>query len=593
MKSIGSFTSYSRMLWLPSSFALFDHFFAEQVAQSQRFKALQKWQTASLTDRRGFGIFLAQTEHESEESISTTSPQEHTPSDVSDLSTKQEHPAPEEVQAHESEESTPTASPQEHPPIDLSDLPTTQEHLLADLSDQPTTQEHPTPEEAQAHESEEATATASPQEHTPAHDSNPPVFWEPAAPSWATTGAIYGRPALRPYTPPAPRPPLSYWLKKRPVWITLLCVLLIVGLIILHTVLPASSATLTIVPQTQEMNVAYTFTPGDQTDLATKQFRARMLTYKTPTLSQTTSVSNIGFVPATSAHGQVVFSQIPAEIKVTSGDLFKLANGLHLTIDNSVDLLPGNTYTLPAHIFETGKQGNLPADGIDGYYVPSTLFILCIPAPCGPIAYLSNPQPFTGGTDDYTGPVVSQSDTEPIAAQLFGQTQDKAQQYFRSHLQPGEALLDNLTCTQHETDRPPIGAAGANVTVSMYSDCQIEAYDQQGLTAALQTDAHRLSTFDPHFTLLPPLQVKITYPGTPGSVDIISLIATSKWRLLLDKPGTQAVQQALVGLSQDQARSVLLHRFSCQVSSLSMTWLWGEHMPADPNAIQIIGHYPP
>jgi hypothetical protein len=381
----------------------------------------------------------------------------------------------------------------------------------------------------------------------------------------------------------------SRWLKRRPVRIAGLCALLILSLLILHDVLPASSANLAIEPQSQAMNVAYALTVSNQTDLAANHVRARMLTYKTSTLSQSTSVQSTGSVPPTSAHGTVVFSQISAEIKVDALDAIDLGNGLTLDIDGIATMEPGNTYTLPGHIQQTGSKGNLPADGLDGPYSFGGPFHM--QGPSVPTAFLSNPQPFTGGADEYFGPVVSHTDTDPVAAGLYAQNEQEAQRYFASQLQLGEALLDNLTCNQNETDQPAIGSAATSVTVSLFSTCQIEAYDQQELNAALQVDAHRLalSTFDPHFVMQPPLQVTITSPGTPGDDDDISLLARSEWLMLLDKSGVQEIQRALAGLSQDDARALMQNRFSCQVDSLNLSWWWGGHMPADPNAIQL--HY--
>ena len=144
--------------------------------------------------------------------------------------------------------------------------------------------------------------------------------------------------------------------------------LLVLVLLILHSVLPASAATLTITPQSQAMNIAYALTVSNQTDLATSHVRARMLTYTTSTRSESTSVLTPGVVDATSAHGQVVFSQISAEIKWNANVGLDLGNKLTLVPNKTTVMMPGNTYTVPMHIQQPGSAGNLPADSIDGFY---------------------------------------------------------------------------------------------------------------------------------------------------------------------------------------------------------------------------------
>jgi hypothetical protein len=189
---------------------------------------------------------------------------------------------------------------------------------------------------------------------------------------------------------------------------------------------------------------------------------------------------------------------------------------------------------------------------------------------------------------------VAATDTTPVENDFLNQEQQEALSHFKAQLQPGEALLENFSCTQNNREQPPIDSRAANVTVTSSASCQVEVYDQQGLNSALLNAAHALamSKFDAHFALVRPATITILNPGVPGSNVSIALTVRSEWRLLLDTRGTQAVQQALAGLSQDDARALLQNRYKARVTDLSVSWWWGGHMPADPNAIKLVAHYP-
>ena len=46
--------------------------------------------------------------------------------------------------------------------------------------------------------------------------------------------------------------------------------------------------------------------------------------------------------------------------------------------------------------------------------------------------------------------------------------------------------------------------------------------------------------------------------------------------------------RAIEGLSQVQARSILLRTFHSKTKSLVLSTLWGQHLPIDINGIKII-----
>lgn len=386
------------------------------------------------------------------------------------------------------------------------------------------------------------------------------------------------------------RPRFSRLSINQRVGIALLCLVLILSLIFLHRVLPASTATVTITPQSQTLYQSYFLTVSNQTNLASEHIRGRTLTYKTSTRTKTVQVQNIKDVGIVDAHGTIVFSQLSGEIDLSKMGIIILPDKLQLTFDDSSILMPGSTYNVPAHL-GFGSAGNVPAyyfNGRWGFLPDST-------ETTNPSAYLTNPAPFTGGQDDYNGPVVAATDVDPVAKDLAAQAQQEALKFFQAQLQPGEALLNNLICTQTSSPQPAIGSEAASVTVTAYSTCQVEAYDQQEVNGALLNAAHQLarSSFDAHFALVHSLQIAITDAGNTGSNDIVALRAESEWRLLLDKRGQQAVQQALAGLSQDDAQALLLKRYNSRIANLSLSWLWGEYLPTDPGAIQIIAQYPP
>lgn len=72
--------------------------------------------------------------------------------------------------------------------------------------------------------------------------------------------------------------------------------------------------------------------------------------------------------------------------------------------------------------------------------------------------------------------MVSHSDVDRAAAQL----EYEAQQTFQSRLQPGEALLNNLTCVPVDQQvQPAIGQGGTTVTVTEAMNCTVTTYDSK------------------------------------------------------------------------------------------------------------------
>ncbi|HET8840584.1 MAG TPA: hypothetical protein VFN35_03915, partial [Ktedonobacteraceae bacterium] len=159
----------------------------------------------------------------------------------------------------------------------------------------------------------------------PTRTTNPP-------PATKSTGA-----GTMASTPPQTRTGDASPAAKRPTnrrgcLITLLCILLIPLLIFLHSILPASAATVTIAPVDQQLHQNYQLKEAAATNLAAQQFGGHTLTYKTKTTTKSSHISKKTFVEGTSAQGHLVFSQISDPIYL---DLYDLS----IDVGNNITLI--------------------------------------------------------------------------------------------------------------------------------------------------------------------------------------------------------------------------------------------------------------
>ncbi|WP_376795582.1 hypothetical protein [Thermogemmatispora sp.] len=368
-----------------------------------------------------------------------------------------------------------------------------------------------------------------------------------------------------------------------------LILLLILGGVWLYGLLPATAATVTIAPVRQQVVQSYNFSRGQNDDFANRQAATRLLSYTTPRRSKTvqSSIAHAN-IPATHAHGQLVFSSVSRDIPPDEPLLLRANNGLLVAVINHGLISAQGSTTVDAIVEQAGSQGNIPAHFLDGYYQYSG----SVTYPSF-IAYVSNPAPFTGGADAYNGPEVAQQDIDNAQQDLTQQLWQEARQHLQAQLQPGEDFLslggDALDCSTQMQANHRAGDRSGNVTVTGQLSCEAVAYDAQALVRWLEQDlqqriAHSLGA---HFERVGELQ-------TAASLGLIQapqflVIASGQWVLQLDAAGRQAVAQAIAGLSQEEARAILLKRFHARTRSLQLAPLWGKHLPASASAITVIG----
>jgi serine/threonine protein kinase len=369
----------------------------------------------------------------------------------------------------------------------------------------------------------------------------------------------------------------------------LLLLLLIFGGDWLYSILPATSATVSIAPIPQGVSHTYTFSLAQSDNFAQFQVQSRHLKYTTSTQRETvaSSVTHAG-IAARHAHGQLVFSSVSRDVEANVLLSIQLENGLVLNVNDHGPISSQHATTVDAEVQQAGSQSNIPADFVDGTY--DFMPVVGNPAPF--TAYISNPRPFTGGADAYNGPVVQQDDVEQTQNDLKMKLTQEARQKIRAMLQPGEDLLplgaDVVDCAPHVQANHRAGDRAASVTVSEHLDCQGVAYDAQGTLNWVTQDMQQQAThlLGPHFARLGALK---TVPSL-GLVQATQFLcqAYGQWALQLDAAGRRAVAQGISGLAQDAARDLLLKKFHARVHSLRLASLWGRHLPTDASAISIV-----
>ncbi|WP_141727784.1 hypothetical protein [Thermogemmatispora onikobensis] len=368
-----------------------------------------------------------------------------------------------------------------------------------------------------------------------------------------------------------------------------LVLLLIWGGTWLYDLLPATAATVTIVPVRQAVVQSYNFFRAQSSNFANRQVATRVLSYTTPKRSKTVpgSIAHAN-IPATYAHGQLVFSSVSRDIQPDEPLLIHLNNGLALIVVNHGLISAQGSTTVNAMVEQAGSQGNIPAHFVDGLYQ-----FVGNATRAGFTAYISNPAPFTGGADAYNGPEVTQQDIDSAQQDLKLQLRQEARQQLQTQLHPGEDFLslggDVLDCSAQEQANHRAGDRAANVTVTEQLTCKAVAYDAQALIQWIQQDLQQRveQRLGAHFGRVGELQTAASLGLIQASQFVV--IASGQWVLQLDAAGRQAVAQSIAGLSQEEARALLLKRFHAKTRNLQLAPLWGKHLPASAAAITIVG----
>ncbi len=365
---------------------------------------------------------------------------------------------------------------------------------------------------------------------------------------------------------------------------------------------PATAATVTITPKKSDLSATLNLTAvvGASTDASKQQVGARILSVTTQEYSATVAATGQATKPATQASGILTVAN-PFNFSATlaAGSVFTGNDGVQVVTDAAAVDGPYQTVSVPAHAINPGSSGNIAAfdisrdwcnDGLPGGLALSNQ-LTPQSGGCGASNSVQNPNPFTGGQDASTGPVVQQSDIDNAANSLENQNQPNAQQLLQGQLKTGEQLIGTPQCKPNVTSNHPAGDEASQVTVTVTFTCTGEAYDHDGALALAENLLMQQAANDPGsgYALVGTIKTNLlsaAISDNQGTV-AISVSAEGVWAYQFSDAQKQMLAAQIAGKNKQDAESLLTSQAGVAQVDIQLAG-GGQTLPTDPRQISIV-----
>ena len=350
----------------------------------------------------------------------------------------------------------------------------------------------------------------------------------------------------------------------------------------LHTILPASTATVTITPVSKNFSNTYTISAVTGTpDASQHQVGARLLSYTTPSKSVTVQATGQGTEGATEATGTLIFSNSTGSFTIFA-QTFADNSGVGLVIDSAFNIVPGQTVSIFAHAAQAGSNGNVPVDDINET------------SNVGPglgTIHVENTSPFTGGTDR-TYSFVQQTDIDAAANGLESQLTSDAQTAVQNQVRTNEQLASDIQCNPKISSNHQANDRASDVTVTVSEKCQGEVYDLQAAqsmaTDLLNSDA--TSQLGASYAL-----AGNVVTGTPAIVSTdqggtvsMNVDAQGVWAFQFSNDQKQNLAKLIAGKTQADTTTLLLKQQGVRKVSITTSGGLGAALPAVDNIKMLV-----
>jgi hypothetical protein len=431
-------------------------------------------------------------------------------------------------------------------------------------------------------------------------------------------GTLVESTLLVPSTPPPSSPPqtergqhpsrlLRRWVQQGIVTVlaALLTVLVLVPtqaavMRLFVSLVPAADATATVTLVTEQVDLRNTYTvlavpAGVAISTALNQqpqpqVEARLLA--TPILTQQVTVPTTGrgHQPAQQAHGLVTFyNQAPTAQTIPSGMLLTGADGVQVVTGQAVvvpaaHLPTQGQVTVTAHAVQTGPQGNIGANDLNG---------LC----CFAGIAVQNPQAFTGGANARDYPAVGARDVSGAAAPLIATLTSQGQAAVQAQAHPNERLVHSVQCPSQLTATPAVGEEVTQVTVTVHVTCHAEVYNTDQVQARVRARLRQEATTDLGSAYLlqgevTPIVSAITTIDARHEVVSLQVQAEGTWAYQLSTAQLHRLITMVAGKTLQEARAILLHTQGIHRVSITSTEWWDDTsqqtLPRDSNQIKVM-----
>lgn len=353
----------------------------------------------------------------------------------------------------------------------------------------------------------------------------------------------------------------------------------------------ATSATVTITPDSRDLKQSYVLSAVTGTPDATQQqVQARMLRSTSPTQSKTVSATGQATRSATSATGTLTIMSLDGSTQTfNSGQVFANEQGrlnIQIMIDASVTVSsadPNNSADVPAHVVQTGTVGNIAAGD---FCSP-----VCGASPGGPWRAMNN-VPFSGGQDSQTYTSVAQSDIDGATSALVSSLTPGTQSAVQGQVGANERSVGNPQCSNRANADHAVGDQSTSVTVTVTVTCTLESYDYNAARSLASQQLSSAATKDPGLgyklvgheaTMLTQVVVADANSGTLH----LTINCEGIWVYSFTPDQQQALKAYMAGKSKAFVQSWLTSQKGVSQASIQIPDGDGNTFPSDPGKITI------
>jgi hypothetical protein len=348
------------------------------------------------------------------------------------------------------------------------------------------------------------------------------------------------------------------------------------------------SATVTVVPMQKKLTTTATLHIAAQSNqLAANQIPGRMLPAFTLSQAETVKTTGIGHQAATYAEGYITFyNGLLMSQAVSSGTILTGRDGVEISTEQTA-FIPAATppyegqATIFAHATLPGSAENI------GSFDINTAFSSTILA--------KNLQPFYGGRDARTYPVVVQADIDNAVSHLKPSLSQSIQGALTSQLTLGEALI-TPHCVLKTVPDHQVGEEASRVQVNVSETCQAAAYQQADLQQLVSqlVNQEAQHAYGTGYALSGEMSItlaKTVLTSTSQEIATVNVNTASQWVYQVGKSQQDRISHQIAGKSKQQALHMLSHFDGIQHVSLTLRGGYNDTLPQDASRIQVVVIY--